>query len=447
VGFRRRDFMKWGLAQAVIVGGASRAKGQNESEEKVAKAPLRTGPSILQGATDDSKTQFSILQDATAIYDISVTDLKGRIWTADKMEPVTFEKHPKKLVKIYFSNLYPNEIFYLVLRDSATQKLVDVREFSTLDLNKVSLKFALCSCMKDNFHEPAIWKNMVLEKPDILFFVGDAVYADKGSTGKHGADPAHLWKKFCDARNTLEIYYSHQLIPILATWDDHDFGLNDGNCRDYPYVKESQWNFLQFFAQEESHCRLLKRGPGVSSAFQFRDQLFLLMDNRTFREKNGSTDRYAHWGKDQELWMLDLMRQNSGSTWIMTGSQVFPSLPLKASLSRDHKAQYAGVMRELKTIPSKAIFVSGDVHYTEISLVDPQDIGYRTYELTSSSVHSNGIPGAPTVMPNSRRMQGTGVGARNYILVEAQSQGHGSVFTATAYGVDGKAHFHRVLEV
>ncbi|MBC7372256.1 MAG: alkaline phosphatase D family protein [Bdellovibrionaceae bacterium] len=443
MGFRRRDFIKWGLLQTAVLTLAGRAKAE---AEKITKIVFKTGPSILQGATDETRTQFSILQDVKTNYEIFVTDTKGRIYPPDEVRPVIFSTHPKKISKVYFSGLFPNEVFQLKLRDVKTQQIADTREFQTLDLTKTTLKFALCSCLKESYHEAEIWKNMVLQKPDVIFFVGDTVYADKGAP-KDGADPTHLWKRFCEARTVLEIYYSKKLIPILATWDDHDFGLNDSNRFTYPYIQESQWNFQQFFAQEESHCRFIKRGPGISTAFQYNEQLFLLLDNRTFRDRNGSRDRYAHWGQEQESWMLELMRKNSGPTWLMTGSQVFPSAPFKPSLSRDHVGQFAGFMKELKTTPSKVVFVSGDVHFSEISLIDTPEVGYRTYELTSSAVHSNGIPGAPGVIPNKRRLMGASIGDRNYIMVDSTAKGLGSTFSATCYSVSGKIYFKRNLEV
>ena len=443
MGFRRRDFMKWGLLQTAFLSLASRAKAE---VEQVSKVVYRTGPSILQGATDDTMTQFSILQDVKITYEIFVTDSKGRIYLPDDIRSVNFGNHPKKISKAYFSGLFPNEVFQLKLRDLKTQQIVDTRNFQTLDMTKTSLKFALCSCLKENYHEAEIWKNLISQKPDVIFFVGDTVYADKGAP-KDGADATHLWKRFCEARAVLEIYYSKNLIPILATWDDHDFGLNNSNRFNYAYGKESRWNFLQFFAQEESHCRILKRGPGISSAFQYNDQLFLLLDNRSFRDRNGSRDRYAHWGQEQEVWMLDLMRKNAGPTWLMSGSQLFPSAPFKPSLSRDHVGQYTGFLRELKTTPSKVVFISGDVHFSEISVIDTTEIGYRSYELTSSSMHSNGIPGAPGIVPNKRRLMGASAGERNYIMVDATSKGLGSAFTATSYSVDGNIYFKRNLEV
>lgn len=438
----RRDFLKLGIIQAISLGSLQKSKANPPAVER------RKGPSILQGATDNTKTQFNILTDNIEL-DIFVTNSLGQKWLADDVRVISFPNHPKKITKAFFSQLYPNETFFLTLVDTQNRQVLDVREFQTLDLAKQNLKFSICSCMKDTEHDPNIWTNMIRNKPDILFFIGDSVYADHDAP-KSGVNPAHMWKRFCEARTTLEIYYSKKLIPILATWDDHDFGSNDANSLNFPYVKESQENFMAFFAQEESHCEILKKGPGISNAFKFGNHLFILLDDRSFREARGSKDRYAHWGQDQEKWMLNLIRQNKGPSWLMNGSQFFPSIPWKESVSGDHPVQFSGLLQELKSMSSKVIFVSGDVHYSEISRIEAGSLGYETYELTSSSIHSKNIPGTPDIIPNDRRIAGTG--KRNYLLVEtsvAENPDYLNThsFKTVSYSIDNDIRFQMNLRV
>ncbi|WP_413613260.1 hypothetical protein [Bdellovibrio sp. HCB-110] len=436
---QRRHFLKLGVFQAVALSTTLKAKAQTTPHF----VPPRQGASILQGATDDTRTQFSILHERSDL-EVFVSNSQGQQWLPDEVRPLSFGNHPKKITKAFFSNLVPNENFYLNVIDPTTKQAIDVREFQTLDLSKSSIRFALCSCMNEKEHSADIWNNMVKNKPDVLFFIGDSVYADSGA-GKGGADPAYLWKRFCEARSTLEIYYSKKLIPIFATWDDHDFGLNDTNSREYAWVKESQTNFLSFFAQDESHCQILEKGPGISSAIKLRNHLFILLDDRSFREKRGSRERYAHWGQEQETWMLNLVRRSAGPSWLMNGSQFFPAVPWKESVSGDHPAQFAAFLQELKSIPNKVIFASGDVHYSEVSRIEPEAVGYQTYELTSSSIHSKNFPGVPDIIPNGRRIAGTG--QKNYILVESEALEASSSFRATSFAGNNTVKFQMDFKV
>ena len=73
-------------------------------------------------------------------------------------------------------------------------------------------------------------------------------------------------------------------VPILATWDDHDFGVNDGGS-DYPKKVESQQIFLDFFGDPEDSPR--RKRPGVYDARVFGPEgkrvQVIMLDTRYFR--------------------------------------------------------------------------------------------------------------------------------------------------------------------
>jgi len=437
---QRRDFLKLGIAHTIV---GFYPKGM--AAQSVPFNQKSSGPSILQGATDETRTQFSILFQTATNLEIFVTDQSdSKIWAPDSFQVIEQPGHPQKITKVTFSSLNPKETYFLSIQDKQSFKTIDRRQFQTLDLSAPDFRFAICSCMDEAQHQADIWKDLVSKKPQMLFFVGDSVYADRGAPAS-GANPSHLWSRFCDARNTLDIFFSPRLIPILAVWDDHDFGLNDSNSENYPFVEASQKNFLSFFAQEESHCEFLKRGPGISSALRFKNQLVILADDRSYRKPRGSKDRYAHWGQEQENWMLSLIEQTRGPSWIMNGSQVFPSVLWKESVSGEHKAQFKGFLNELSKRDSKVIFASGDVHYSEISRIETEAIGYETFEVTSSSMHSKSFPGFPDIVPNDRRIASTG--SRNYVLVGSTPRENGADLTVTSYSSSGNKLFQKALRI
>ena len=440
---QRRDLLKFGMAQAIV--GSIPFQFPTKAEAQSSSAPpLRKEPSILQGATDETKTQFSIVFEASIDLQISVSNQRQQIWQPDNLEVIKFPGHDKKITKVYFSHLNPADRYHLILQDAQNQKIIDIREFRTLNLNSKDLRFAICSCMDHVLHQPEIWQNLVLQNPQIIFYIGDQVYVDR-DLPKTGMSVGHMWNKFCDARATLEIYFSKKLIPIIGTWDDHDFGVNDGTSLNFPFVNESQKNFLFFMAQKESHCRGLIKGPGVSSAFQFGSQLFILTDGRSFRKEADSKDRHAHWGEAQETWMMDLIRKNQGPTWLVNGSQVFPSFFRRESMSAHHPVQFQALLKELKMLSSKVIFITGDIHYSEISKIEASDVGYTTYELTSSSMHSKGLPVSTGFIHNPRRI--TSTGERNYVMVDSKAEGLGALFQATSFSAKGQVLFQETLRV
>lgn len=441
--FKRRDLLKLSFAQAIA--GSLALQAPRHAQAQLPALPVqRQGPSILQGATDETKTQINIVYDAGTELEFLVSNSQQESWSPDWIEVITSPGQPKKITKVYFSKLRLDDDYTLTVFRSDDNKILDVRKFKTLDLTSASLRFAICSCMDHKLHQPEIWQNLILQKPQIIFFIGDQVYVDRDLPST-GIAPGHLWKKFCEARATLEIYFSKTLVPILGTWDDHDFGGNDGNSLNFPWIKESQKNFLSFMAQNESHCRGLIKGPGVSSALQFGPQLFILTDGRSFRKEADSQDRFAHWGEAQEKWMMDLIQKNKGPTWLINGSQIFPSLLRRESMSAHHPVQFQGLMNELKKMSSKVVFITGDIHYSEISQIEKQALGYQTFELTSSSVHSKGLPVSTGFILNPRRIASTG--ERNYLLVNARADGLGVQLEANSRSNSGHVLFQKKLRV
>lgn len=435
---KRRDFVKLGLAQAAVVTSPVRIIA-----EPLVPAPVRrTTPSVLQGATDETRTQFSIVYDATVILEFVVADRNGQPTYPDSTDRFPHVDHPLVITKTYFSSLDPKQDYFLHITNAQSGSLIETREFKTLS-QKPNVKFAVCSCMDDARHEPKIWRDLIENSPDVVFFIGDSVYADRGAKNKI-ADPSHLWKRFCESRMTLEIYFSRKLIPIFAVWDDHDFGKNDSGA-DYQFVEESQASFLRFFAQEGSHCSYLEKGPGISSAVRLGDQQFILLDGRSFRAHTGSEDRFAQWGEAQERWALKKVGAANGVTWLLNGSQFFPGMPWRESVSRDHKKNLIGFVKELRAIQKKVIFVSGDVHYSEISQIEEAALGYKTFEITSSPVHSQTIPGLPHIIPNRRRI--AGCGTHNYVLIESQSKGSGVKAVVDCRSKERRLNFKKSFEI
>lgn len=435
----RRQFFQMGALQ---VGAMALPLGS----QSAMAAPLRrwSRPSIAQGATDSSSAQFSVVHPADSRYLFEAKDIhSGQLLKPHDVKEFSHDGQRQKITQVFFKGLQPQAEYFLILRDAFCGDLVEKRVFRALDQNKKELRFAICSCMDDRRHSPDIWKDLVDQNPDFIIFAGDSTYCDYGSENDRGS--ARLWRRFSEARATLEIYFSDRLIPILATWDDHDFGQNDVG-RDFPYLKESQINFMQFFAMNAEWCFNLERGPGVSSRCVLGGQQFFLMDDRSFRIGNQSDDRYAHWGREQEEWLLRHVSAHSGVSWIVNGSQMFPHMILKESFSAGHPVQFHSFRESLKQMTGRrTIFVSGDVHFSEISQINVEELGYASYELTSSSIHSSKVPGAPMIIPNERRIVSTG--RHNYLLVSSVGVGAGARLLVESRSPMGQVNFVQDLSV
>ena len=76
-------------------------------------------------------------------------------------------------------------------------------------------------------------------------------------------------------------------IPIVGTWDDHDFGENDGD-KTYEHRRESQALFLDFFNVPKHDER--RRREGVYSFYDLKSNSgktrirVILLDNRYHKD-------------------------------------------------------------------------------------------------------------------------------------------------------------------
>ena len=123
-----------------------------------------------------------------------------------------FENH-LTLLSIKSINLPQHEKYRCYTSSWSLQGLRDSRKFQPTAI-------AFGACAHENKPQP-IWDAIVNTKPDLFIFAGDNIYADtedmevmKAKYAKLAAKPGY--------KSLLET------CPVLATWDDHDFGVNDG---------------------------------------------------------------------------------------------------------------------------------------------------------------------------------------------------------------------------
>ena len=260
-------------------------------------------------------------------------------------------------------------------------------------------RIALGSCAKQDRPMP-IWSAVSGFKPDVLLLLGDNIYGDTEDMavlrGKYDLLAAD--RGFGAIRNT---------VPIVAVWDDHDYGVDDGG-REYPMKKESQQVFLDFFGVaadapargREGIYRLVMVGPPG------RRVQFICLDNRSHRSPLTSIPR-EEWvkgrgpyvpsddpeatmlGAAQWEWLAKVLRQPADVRIVLSSIQV---------ASTEHGWEHWGNLpaeraRLLKTLrESEAtglVIVSGDRHSAELSLIPAgaEALRYPLFDLTASSLN------------------------------------------------------------
>lgn len=249
------------------------------------------------------------------------------------------------------------------------------------------------SCARQERPQP-IWDAINAARCDAFVLCGDNIYADT-------EDPAVFREKYALLDAMPGFAKIRQTTPLFATWDDHDYGLNDGGAG-FPGAAAAQREFCDFFQVPADSP--LRSSPGVYDCVTFgpagkRVQLILL-DTRFFRSplkkdpgnpkvNVPNTDAGATiLGGEQWAWLERRLREPaeiravvSSVSFISTehGSEKWANFPQERArlLELLHRTQAKGV-----------VIISGDRHLAELSMLKPADgAHYPLYELTTSGLN------------------------------------------------------------
>ena len=253
--------------------------------------------SVLMGPSFDGQAEFSVVHNRNEPLRYLV--YRGLVLVSDVLHTsIVSEVDDFKIDKFLIYNL-PVDTDLILKVLSHNGQLIDERIFSTISSSKSDLSIGIASCMRAAEHDKSMWDSLERKKPDLLLFVGDTVYVDYNREGE--ISPSTIWRKFVETRMVLQFYQWKRLVPVISIWDDHDHG-GDNTGVGFKYTLQSQSNFKNFFAQSLSEKSFINAGPGVSCSFQLGDQLFLMLDGRSFREAPESNKLYSmFWQRTRRL--------------------------------------------------------------------------------------------------------------------------------------------------
>ena len=272
-------------------------------------------------------------------------------------------------------------------------------------------KYGLGSCL-DQDREQSIWSAIKKENVDGFIFLGDNVYGDIPS-GKL----SKMKKAYQTQKDRLPGWLMDDK-DILAIWDDHDFGINDGGG-DYPLKKESEKMFLDFWKIHNSDPRRKRDGIyfkqtkkiegieidiiGLDTRY-FRSKL--KSKNNTYQPNNDSSATIL--GQDQWAWLKSSIFNSSADIIVILSS--IQILATNHPYEKwDNFPQEREKLLNLMAIGAKdktIIAVTGDRHKSGI--YQNQDF----VEITASSLNrsaSRGNETDPLLVGNTYREKNYGV--------------------------------------
>ena len=318
------------------------------------------------------------------------------------------------------------------------------------------LAFGSCNHQSRSQH---MWAQIAATDPELFLFIGDNNYGDQMWAGDAGL--ATLRAAYARQAETPELADFRSKIPMMITWDDHDYGFNDGGAS-FAYRKWSETIFETFWSSSEE----VKSRPGVYESRMFGEEgkrtQVIVLDTRFFRS---DFDRMAYTperpplgpympsddasktmlGEAQWEWLAQELAKPADFRIIASSIQVITD-------AHDYESWEALPLERAKLYAMLAgredsgmVLLSGDRHAGGIYADTPAAAGgERIWELTSSSLnYSFSSTERNTARePDPKRLTDF-ISEENFGLVEIDWDARS--FTMTMRGSEGETRVTRTV--
>ena len=342
-----------------------------------------------------------------------------------------------------FASLRPSRVAAFALLTTLAGCARTAKDVSPLDPPISRIAFG--SCAHQDKPQP-IWDAVLKSDPDLFLLLGDNVYGDT-------VDMNVLRAKYEKLAAVPGFVKLRETCPVLATWDDHDYGGNDAGV-EYPMKRESQQVMLDFLGEPADSPRRKQEGVYAAQVFgpPGKRVQVILLDTRYFRSP--LVDRPAREpgrgphaenndpgttmiGDAQWAWLAEQLRQPAELRIIGSSVQV---------VSNGHgwetwgnfpheRARFVRLLRE--TGANGVVVLSGDRHWAELSIERGDGVPYPLIDLTSSGLNQTRPPDGQSEA-NPRRV-GDYYNAANFGLITVDWSSADPRVELEAIGLDGTA--------
>lgn len=298
------------------------------------------------------------------------------------------------LMKLYTSHLVlPSKIqliaviLFLSLGFSSCKS---GKRISSKEPEDFTIAFGSCY---DQKRSCPLWGAILDREPDVWIWGGDNVYADSD-------DSIELWSIYKTLLDDKDYIALRNEADIVATWDDHDYGLNDGG-EEFHAKDMSKRLFLKFLDADKNDDRYHHGGVYSKSSYKVgkKNIDIIALDTRYFRTaltpstiagRRYDKNTYGEGsllGKEQWAWLDKTLGESRADLTFIVSSIQF--------LSTEHGFETWGnfpheidhlydLIRKYKK--PGVILLSGDRHISEFSVDEPEGIPYPIMDFTSSGL-------------------------------------------------------------
>ena len=193
--------------------------------------------------------------------------------------PVAVEVTPDQLLEPY----------YAALRQSVAMPVAGPNPALAPATTLTRIAFGSCNHQSAPQH---MWAQIAAQNPQLFLMIGDNVYGDNGWDADAGLES--LRRSYALQASHPEFTGFRAKFPMMATWDDHDFGLNDAGGS-FPFRRWGEALFESFWGSSDA----VRARPGIYDSTitgpEGRRVQVILLDTRFFR----SDLKRMAWSKDR----------------------------------------------------------------------------------------------------------------------------------------------------
>ncbi|GEP42418.1 alkaline phosphatase D family protein [Brevifollis gellanilyticus] len=365
----------------------------------------------------------------------------GKTWRirATKETPlaVVFRNYLEGLENPKFSVLFPGETSFPFDFNQAPEPLEDV---------------VFGSCINAVEH-PMLDRAASLPM-DLFLLMGDNIYADT-------TDMLVMREKYQALAASSFFQAVKSQAPILATWDDHDLGQNDGGA-DYKMKRESQTEFWNWLGEPATSPKRKQEGVYQARVFgpEGKRVQVIMMDARYFRSPlkrvpkeqatpGGSAVPHTDTsttilGPAQWEWLEGVLKQPAEVRLLVSSIQFAAQAHGGESWANFPHEQKRLVDLIRSTKANGVVVLSGDRHWCEFSTLT-EGAPYPLHDITASSLTQKHERGTPT--PNQNRSLPQTYHLPNVGTLHIDWQQADPALALRILDVDGKTQIEKVVKL
>ena len=269
-----------------------------------------------------------------------------------------------------------------------------------LAADTVLTRFAFGSCVNEN-RSMAFWDVIAAQNPQAFLLIGDNVYGDTGSFSDATIPTLAASYKKLSSRQEFDRF--RRSVPMMTTWDDHDYGANDAGGS-FAFKEQAERIYESYWSSSDE----VKSRPGVYESRMVgpagKRVQFIILDTRFFRSDLArlpyrdpapalgwyipSMDPKATLlGDDQWRWLEQELEKPADLRFIVSSIQVITSAHGYESwynFPKERERLYDLLNRKKA---NEAIFLTGDRHSGALYRRAVPGDNRTQWEFTSTSLN------------------------------------------------------------